>query len=131
MCTQHAVTSGQAAHVDHVDEEPEDPPIARYIDGHPECPFCCCAPSVTSDNFWQNWWPSRNARPRRLNRPARNTLYKRLWSAMYNRGVWKDPQYVAKTNQSITTRSLIEKLCVTPQRYNAKLCRENSKSLVT
>ena len=26
MCTPHAVISGQDAHVDHVDEEPEDPP---------------------------------------------------------------------------------------------------------
>ena len=96
MGTPHAVTSGQDANVDHVDEEPEDPPIPRYIDGHPECPFCFCAPCVTSDNFRQSWWPSRNARPSRLNRPARNKVYKRFWSAMYNRGVWKDPQYVAK-----------------------------------
>ena len=96
MCTHHAVTSGQYSHVDHVDEEPEDTPMARYIDGHPECPFCFCAPCVTSDNCRQSWWPRRNARPSRLNRPARNTLYKRFWSTMYNRGVCRDPQYVAK-----------------------------------
>ena len=73
-----------------------DPPIARHIDGLPECPFCFCAPCVTSETFRQSWWPVQNTIPNQLNRPFRNKLYKLFWSAMYNRDVWKDRRYQDK-----------------------------------
>ena len=98
--TEHSQAQDNENDNQHDQEElinpPANPPIARVIDGHTECPFCYCAPCITSPMFAQSWWPSRNADPSRLNRTVRNSIYRRFWSAMYNREVWCDHRYKAK-----------------------------------
>ena len=78
----------------------EDPdPVDFHIppqEGEAECPYCLCQPCVTSECFRQFWWETENYAPNDDNSRFRKEHYKRFWVMLLNRGIWRDPRYLAR-----------------------------------
>ena len=78
-------------------------PIPARDDNHGdgECPDCLCRPCCTHNDGRQTWWPHHNTLPSQHNRSTRLPIYKRFWTSLLNRGVWKDVRYTQKKQRAL------------------------------
>jgi len=67
-----------------------------------ECQHCFCRPCMTDDSNRQMWWESENAAPHRRNHFLRKDKYKRFWTNLYHRQVWKDPRYLSRKRKALS-----------------------------
>ena len=61
-----------------------------------ECPYCLCRPCITNEQNRQLWWETENHPLSQRNTGMRIEKYKRFWTMMFHREVWKDPRYLAE-----------------------------------
>lgn len=76
------------------------PIIPRNLNSN-ECPDCFSQPCVLDKSNEQSWWPNRTALPKKGNRALRRKLYKKFWTMLCHRGVWKDDRYVQRKLSAI------------------------------
>ena len=53
-------------------------------------------PCITNEQNRQLWWETENHPSNQRNTGLRKDKYKRFWTMMFHREVWKDPRYLAE-----------------------------------
>ena len=66
-----------------------------------ECPYCFCRPCITHEQNRQMWWEDENSDPHERNSFLRKEKYKRFWTNLFHREVWKDPRYLRRKRQAL------------------------------
>jgi hypothetical protein len=94
------------------DEEYENPVIPQSEEDQ-ECEHCLCKPCITAETNRQD----DPKPPNKSNSRSRKDLYKRFWTMLFHRNVWRDPRYVQKKQ-----RALQQDPQISLKRFNAKMC---------
>ena len=66
-----------------------------------ECQYCLCSPCITDESMRQLWWETDNCQPHNRNSSLRKEMYKRFWTNLFHRQVWKDPRYLERKRQAL------------------------------
>lgn len=70
-----------------------------------ECPHCLCQPCITNDMNRQLWWPTSSAlpyaQPHHFNTKERKKCYKKFWTMLFHRDVWRDPRYKQRKAEAL------------------------------
>jgi hypothetical protein len=66
-----------------------------------ECPHCFCKPCITNDRNRQQWWIGQPRPCSRLNNKARKPCYKKFWTMLFHRRVWKDARYLQRKKAAL------------------------------
>lgn len=64
--------------------------------GRDKCPNCLSQPCVIDDSNRQAWWSKDSKAPDELNSIHRKECYYKFWTMLYHRGLWCDPEYIAR-----------------------------------
>lgn len=67
-----------------------------------ECQYCLCRPCITDESNRQLWWETENVEPHKRNSALRKEKYKRFWTNLFHRKVWKDPRYIERKKQALS-----------------------------
>lgn len=68
-----------------------------------ECVYCLCRPCITDERNRQMWWESENGEPHIHNSLLRKGHYKRFWTNLFHRQVWRNPIYIRRKQQAISS----------------------------
>lgn len=66
-----------------------------------ECEHCLCKPCITDERNRQLWWETENQIEHERNTHLRKEKYKRFWTNLFHRGVWKDPRYLERKRNAL------------------------------
>ncbi|CAC5384435.1 unnamed protein product [Mytilus coruscus] len=66
-----------------------------------ECPNCLCRPCIKNERNRQLWWENENHPEHERNAYLRKDKYKRFWTNLLHRGVWKDPRYLLQKRDAL------------------------------
>ena len=66
-----------------------------------ECPLCLCRPCITHEQNRQRYWPQQQQPANRINNRERRLLYKKFWTMLYHRRVWRDARYLARKEEAL------------------------------
>ncbi len=58
-----------------------------------ECASCLCRPCITHVYHRQMWWEDTARTPSIFNSRLRKAAFKRFWTMLFHRDVWRDPRY--------------------------------------
>lgn len=75
-----------------------------------ECAHCLCRPCITDPSNQQMWWEVEIQAPHERNSSIRKGIYKRSWTMLFHRLVWKDQRYLLKKKtvlQECNNRQLV------------------------
>lgn len=88
-----------------VQEEQNNDDVADFVinqnDEEEECIHCLCRPCITSETNRQMWWLEDPEAPNRSNSQRRKDKYKRFWTMLFHRNVWKDPRYIQRKRNAL------------------------------
>ena len=93
-----------------------------------ECIYCLCRPCISSEKNRQMWWLEDPVAPNRSNFQRRKDKYKRFWTMLFQRNVWRDPRYIERKRNALRQdplrknyiyhrRNLMPKYVVSKVRY--------------
>ncbi|OWF50015.1 hypothetical protein KP79_PYT00924 [Mizuhopecten yessoensis] len=68
-----------------------------------ECEYCLCRPSITNESNKQLWWETEKVEQHKRNSALRKEKYKRFWTNLFHRKVWKYPRYTERKKQALST----------------------------
>jgi predicted nuclease of restriction endonuclease-like RecB superfamily len=63
--------------------------------------YCFCRPCITNERNRQLWWETDNQIEHERNSQLRKEKYKRFWTNLFHRGVWKDPRYLEQKREAL------------------------------
>ncbi|CAC5379244.1 unnamed protein product [Mytilus coruscus] len=92
--------SGENASVEENESNEGDFFIAQDENSE-ECPNCLCRPCITNERNRQLWWENENHPEHQRNAYLRKDKYKRFWTNLLHRGVWKDPRYLLRKREAL------------------------------
>lgn len=78
------------------DDSGEGDYFIEQNDNFDECLHCFCRPCITNERNRQLWWETDNQIEHERNSQLRKEKYKRFWTNLFHRGVWKDPRYLER-----------------------------------
>ena len=87
---------------DYEDEHLEPGYVIPQDSAAEECIHCLCRPCITSDCNQQMWWETDNQPSHERNATIRKGIYKRFWTMLFHRQVWRDPRYLAKKEETLS-----------------------------
>ena len=67
-----------------------------------ECTHCLCRPCITDERNRQSWWENASHAPNNRNSSLRKDKYKRFWTNLFHRRVWRDPRYLARKEEALS-----------------------------
>ncbi|KAK3098257.1 hypothetical protein FSP39_017655 [Pinctada imbricata] len=77
----------------------------HYIPQDPEsdeCEHCLCRPCITDELHRQSWLESESHAPNKRNSSLRKDKYKRFWTNLFHRRVWRDSRYLARKEEALS-----------------------------
>ncbi len=95
--SEAAITTVQG--VSEPDGDPEFIIQQRY--DADECPHCLCKPCITDPVNKQMWWEEDILQEHPRNSELRKGHYKRFWTMLLHRGVWRDVRYQERKRQAL------------------------------
>lgn len=80
------------------DENIETPYVIEQNPEREECPYCYCRPCITSEENRQFWWKEGRGpgSKSKRNSSLRKELYKKFWTMLFHRMVFRDDRYLSK-----------------------------------
>lgn len=95
------ITNSQASE----DTEESDPHFEEYVINQnqeaEECQHCLCRPGITLETNRQLWWLVECEHPNRSNSHRRKDKYKRFWTMLFHRNVWRDPRHLDRKRRAL------------------------------
>ena len=132
---EYTETDRSVREQDYEDEHLEPGYVIPQDSAAEECIHCLCRPCITSDCNQQMWWETDNQPPHERNATIRKGIYKRFWTMLFHRRVWRDPRVFSEERGNSVSRRQQAVLCMGWRQasqawYNAWLCTETCEVLV-
>lgn len=85
-----------------VDSDPEfEDYVIQQSEEAEECEHCLSSPCITCETNRQMWWLEEPEMANRSNAQLRKDKYKRFWTMLFHRNVWKDPRYRERKRRAL------------------------------
>ena len=75
--------------------------VIEQDDNFDEYLYCFCRPCITNERNRQLWWETDYQIEHERNSQLRKEKYKRFWTNLFHRGVWKDPRYLEQKHEAL------------------------------
>ena len=75
--------------------------VVHPIEGSEKCRHCLSMPCVTNERFQQGWWPRHHEEPHGRNSSLRKVAYKKFWTMLLHRDLWRNPEYLVRKVQAL------------------------------
>ena len=102
--TSDSTLQGTSSSSGAVEEDTGDAFVINHRDNAEECPHCLCRPCITDSGNKQMWWEDVNQPESVENSSRRKQHYRRFWTMLLHRGVWRDFRYKARKSQALETQ---------------------------